>query len=254
MITRLRAGGWLTISDELARKLDVRPEARSHAHPHRRDSLPNRRDHDELRLERWVDRAQHPDYRRAWASPDPTGLELDLRPGASLAATRVGVRKALGPDTGLEVQTAKERIAHATTSAREGLARLGQIAGLLIVGAALAMAAAMSAAIWQRRPALAALRLQGLRPWQLWRILLAESATIVLTGCLLGALAGVYGQYLVDRYLRLTTGFPTPFSVAGGPALESLLLLATMVLAGVAIPGYLAARVPPALGLREETA
>ncbi len=121
------------------------------------------------------------------------------------------------------------------------------------MGAALAMAAAMSASIWQRRPTLAALRLQGLRPAQLWRILLAESATIVLAGCLLGALAGVYGQYLVDRYLRLTTGFPVPFSVAGKPALESLLLLATMALAGVTIPGYLAARVPAQLGLREET-
>jgi putative ABC transport system permease protein len=253
--SRLRSGGWLTISDELARRLGVQPGDAL--------MLPTPTGETRFRVAAtttnfgWSAGAimlNTDDYRRAWASPDPTGLELDLRHGASLAQTRADVRRALGADTGLEVQTADERIAQATASAREGLARLGQIAVLLIVGAALAMAAAMSAAIWQRRPALAALRLQGLRPSQLWRIVLAESATIVLTGCLLGAAAGVYGQYLVDRYLRLTTGFPAPFTVASEPALESLLLLLTMALAGVAIPGYLAARVPAQMGLREETA
>jgi putative ABC transport system permease protein len=250
---RLRAGGWLTISDELARSLGVKPGDML--------ALPAPTGTTRFRVAAtttnfgWSSGAiviGARDYRRAWANADATGLELDLRKGFSPAATLAAVRRALGPHSALEVQTAGQRAAQATASAREGLARLGQIAGLLIFGAALAMAAAMSAAIWQRRSTLAALRLQGLRPAQLWRMVLAESATIVLTGCFCGALAGIYGQFLVDRYLRLTTGFPAPFTPAGRPVSDAL-LLAALTLAGIAIPGYLAARAPAHLGLREET-
>jgi putative ABC transport system permease protein len=190
-------------------------------------------------------------YRRAWDVRDPTALEIELRPGASAGAVATAVRRRLGPDSALVVQTAAERAHRAGESAREGLSRLGQIAVLLLVGAALAMAAAMSAAIWQRRPSLAALRLQGLRPGQLWQVLLAESAVVLGAGCATGAVAAVYGQFLIDRYLRLTTGFSAPFSPAGWPAIEAFLLVMAMALLGVAVPGWLAARAPARLGLQE---
>jgi putative ABC transport system permease protein len=76
------------------------------------------------------------------------------------------------------------------------------------------MAAAIGASIWQRRPALASLRIQGFRPHQLRLILLWESGLVVATGSAIGAAAGVYGHALIDRYLRSVTGFPTAFSVS----------------------------------------
>jgi hypothetical protein len=48
----------------------------------------------------------------------------------------------------------------------------------------------MTGAIWQRRGALASLRLQSFRPAQLWRILLIETAVVLAAGCLTGAFVG----------------------------------------------------------------
>jgi putative ABC transport system permease protein len=190
-------------------------------------------------------------YRHAWRTRDPTALEIDIRPGTPTETVAAAVRRELGPASALEVQPAAERARRAGESAREGVRRLGQIAVLLLVGAAMAMAAAMGAAIWQRRPALAALRLQGLRPRQLWLVLVAESAIVLGAGCATGAIAAVYGQFLIDRYLRLTTGFAAPFELAGWPGIEAFLLVMAMALLGVAVPGWLAARAPAGLGLQE---
>ena len=178
---RLRTGGWLTLSEQLAAALGARPGGTV--------TLPTPRGPTRYRVAAtttnfgWSSGAivlSSADYRRGWGSADLTALELDLRPQAAPGATIAAVRRALGPDSGLEVVTAAQRVAEADAAAQEGLARLGQIAALLIVGAALAMAAAISASIWQRRPVLAALRLQGLRPAQLWRALLSEDGAILL--------------------------------------------------------------------------
>jgi putative ABC transport system permease protein len=249
---RLRAGGWITLSKELATTIGRNPDGTL--------ELPTPTGPVRYRVAATTTNfgwsagtivIGESDYRRAWASSDPTALEVDLRPGAERGTTLSAVRAVLGSHSALEVQTPGERAAQANASARAGLARLGQISALLLIGAAFAMAAAMSAAIWQRRRSLAALRLQGLRPSQLWSVLLSEAAVVLVAGCLSGALAGVYGQFLIDRYLRLTTGFAAPFAPAGWPALEAFLLLVAMALAGVAGPGYVAARTPARLGLQD---
>ena len=92
--------------------------------------------------------------------------------------------------------------------ARQGLSRMSQITLLLMIAAALAMAAAIGAGIWQRRASLASLRIHSFTPWQLRAVLTFESVLVLGTGGLVGALAGIYGHLLCDRYLRLTTGFP----------------------------------------------
>lgn len=106
------------------------------------------------------------DYRHAWATNDPSALEVHLAPGADPLTTRRAIQRALGPNIALQAQTTHERELHANALARAGLARLSQISTLLLIAAALAMAAAMSTAIWQRRPALAQLQIQGCRPPQ----------------------------------------------------------------------------------------
>ncbi len=191
------------------------------------------------------------DYRRAWETSATTALEVDTRPGVGIAAVKRAVAQLLGPHTALTVQTSGERAAQADALARQGLSRMSQITLLLMIAAALAMAAAIGAGIWQRRSSLAALRIHSFSPWQLRGVLTCESVLVLGTGGLVGAGAGVYGHLLCDRYLRLTTGFPAPFAVEGVHTIQTILLIVVGALAVLAIPGYVASQVSPQLALQD---
>lgn len=192
-----------------------------------------------------------PEYRRAWQEDDPTALEVDLRAGTPPATARDAIRALLGPDSSLAVHTSAARASEADGLAREGLGRLTQIAMLLTAAAVLAMTAAIGASMWQRRPALASLRIQSFRPAQLRAILLCESGLVVLTGCLVGALAGIYGHALIDLYLRTQTGFPAPYSASIPQGLSVTAAILAMTLALLVGPGLIASRVQPSLALQE---
>jgi putative ABC transport system permease protein len=248
---RLRAGGWITLSDQIATDRGVGPGGKL--------ALPTPTGTERYKVAAtttnfgWSPGSiamGSADYRRAWGSPQPTALEVDVLPGARVGSVQRTVRQELGPSVALQVHTAAERAAQAGQSARQGLARLGQISALLLLTAALAMAAAMGAAIWQRRAALASLRLQSFRPAQLWRMLLIETAVVLAAGCLTGAVVGVYGQALIDRHLSLTSGFPVAYSI-GWQTVEIFLVVVAAALAAVAVPGRLAVQAPPSLGLQE---
>ena len=83
---------------------------------------------------------------------------------------------ALGPGSGLEVASAATREARIDALTSEGLGQLGVISALLLVAAIMALAAALTSSIHQRRGALAGLRLAGAPPARLRRILLVEGA------------------------------------------------------------------------------
>lgn len=191
------------------------------------------------------------DYRRYWQTADPTALEVDLRPSVSPAAGRRAVTRALGQRAGLGVQTLAERRAQYAADSRQGLQALSEIATLLLIAAALAVASALSAAIWQRRARLASLKIQGYGTAQLWRALLLESAIVLGVGCAVGAAAGVLGHALASRWLRLTTGFPAPFTVGVAQLLLTLALLAAIALVVIALPGLAAARAPARTSFQE---
>jgi putative ABC transport system permease protein len=191
------------------------------------------------------------DYSRAWGSNDPSAYLLDLSPGASGATVSGEVRRALAPRSGLRVETAaeRERLHYATAS--QGVARLTQIRSLVLVAAVLAMAAAMGAMIWQRRAMLGDMKVDGFSTIVLWRALLWESAVLLGVGCSLGALFGLYGQLLLSRALSVVNGFPVMESTHVPAALSNFALITAVAVAIVAVPGYLAARVPAAVGLQE---
>ena len=191
------------------------------------------------------------DYSRWWQSTDPTALEINLRPGVSAAAGKRAVQKALGPRPGLLVQTLGEREAQYERSARQGVASLNEISTLVLIAAALAIAFALSATIAARRVDLAARKAEGYEAKQLWRSLLAESAVILSIGCLDGAVLGIYGHALASRWLRLTQGFPAPFSLGEFGVLLTLVLISAIALAVIAVAGILAVRVAPRLSLQE---
>jgi putative ABC transport system permease protein len=178
------------------------------------------------------------DYSRWWQTADLTALEVNLKPGVSLTEGKRAVRVALSAYPGLQTQTFREREAETDSSARQGLKSLGEISTLLLVAGALAIAVSLSAVIWQRRARLASMKTQGFDNWQLWRSLILESAIVLFIGCLDGAILGIYGHALADRWLRLTTGFPAPFSPSWPQVFLIFATVAGIALAVVALPGW----------------
>jgi putative ABC transport system permease protein len=191
------------------------------------------------------------DYRRAWQTSDPSALEVNLKPGVTPAQGRREVLQAIDSRPGLGVQTLAEGERQYDENARQGLQNLSEIANLLLIAAALSVASALSAVIWQRRARLASLRIQGFDYRQLWRALLLESLILLSIGCVDGVLLGVYGHALAGRWLKLTTGFPAPFSLGGLQVARTFLLVAGIAMAVIALPGLRAARVPAHVGLQE---
>jgi putative ABC transport system permease protein len=191
------------------------------------------------------------DYSRYWRTRNAAALEVSLRAGVSPARGRKAVVAALHSYPGLQVRTASERAALSNASAREGLRTLGEISTLLLIAAALAVASALSATVWQRRARLAALKMQGYDTAQLWRAVVLESAVTIGVGSLVGALVGICGHALASRFLERTTGFPAPFFLGPLQVLLTLALIGAIALAVIALPGMLAARVSPRAILRE---
>lgn len=184
------------------------------------------------------------DYQRYWNISEPTTLAVDFKAGVSPTAGRVAVAHALGQRRGLRVQTAGERIAEVEGIVSDGLRNLGQIATLLLIAAALAVASALSAAIWQRRAYLASLKAQGYDRWQLWRALILEGSVLMVVGAVDGTVLGVYGHALASRWLKHSTGFPTQFSFAELQVLATLALVIGIALVVIMLPGLSAVQVP----------
>ena len=115
------------------------------------------------------------------------------------------------------METAEEHAGQQRALSRQGLERLTQIATLILIAAVLAMAAAMGNMVWQRRPRLAKLKLEGFPRAELWRTILLESLLLLGVGCVSGAVFGLYGQQLLDRALANVINFPVVYSfgVAG---------------------------------------
>jgi putative ABC transport system permease protein len=194
-----------------------------------------------------------PSYARAWGSTDASAYAIGLTPGISPSRGAREIQSALGPSLGsaLAVQTARQRSGALETLDTRALARLTQIATLIPIFAILAMAAAIGAMVWQRRARLAKLKLEGLARAQLWRTILLESLLLLGTGCVTGALFGLYGQQLADRALAQTINFPVDHSLSPLSALGSLGLVIAAALAVLALPGYLASGVPASVALQE---
>jgi putative ABC transport system permease protein len=190
-------------------------------------------------------------YSKLWHTTDAAAFEVSLKPGVSLAAGRRAVLTALGPTSGLNVQTFREREVQTDRSARQGLSSLGAIATLILITGALAVAASLGATISQRRTRLAAMKTWGYDYLQLWRSILLESAILLAIGCVEGAILGLYGHMLADRWLRLTTDFPAPFAIGGYEIFITLLLIVGIAMSVVAVPGFSAAQVPASASFQE---
>jgi putative ABC transport system permease protein len=184
-------------------------------------------------------------YARAWGSRTFSTLGIRLAPGTEPARVAAAVHSILGRGSGLSVEATATRTGRQRATSRAGLARLSQIAALILLSSALAMAASMAALVWQRRPSFAALKVHGFGEGELWRALLLEGAVLLGAGCFLGVAFGLIGQLLLDRALETITGFPVIYELAAPAALRILILLAGTAVGILALPGWLAVRVSP---------
>jgi putative ABC transport system permease protein len=184
------------------------------------------------------------DYSRYWKTTMPTTLAVNFKAGVSPREGANTVAKVLGSQSGVRVQTAGERIAEVESIVREGLRSLGEIAIMLLIAAALAVAAALGTAIWQRRRYFASLKADSFDSLQLWRAILFECAILLMIGGVDGTVLGIYGHELASRWLKNTTGFPAPFGLAWTHVLSTLALVMGIALFVISVPGLLAARVP----------
>ena len=222
---RVRAGGWLVLSRGLANE--------EHLHVGEAFRLPSP-DPTIFRVAAlstnigWAPGAivmNAGDYARAWGSEDASAYGILLARNI-LTRPRVSreIERATGTArSGLTAQTAGRHAAQQRALDRGALARLTQIARLIPIFAVLAMAAAIGAMVWQRRPRLAKLKLEGLARAELWRTILFESLLLLGAGCASGAIFGLYGQQLADRALANVIDFPVVHSVAPLTTLGSLL-------------------------------
>ena len=250
-VARVRAGGWLVLSRAIA--------AEHHLHIGQAFTLPSP-DPRTFRIAAlstnlgWAPGAiimSATNYAQAWGSGDASAYSVLLAPGVSPTRGAREIERALGSDSGLAVQSAAQHTTGQRALSRQALARLTQIATLILFASVLAMAAAIGALLWQRRPRLAKLKLEGISRAALWRTILLESFLLLGVGCLIGAIFGLYGQQLADRALANAIGFPVVYSVTALGALQSFALVTATALAILVLPGYLAASVPAALALQD---
>ncbi|HXP29361.1 MAG TPA: ABC transporter permease, partial [Solirubrobacteraceae bacterium] len=192
------------------------------------------------------------DFARAWETGAPSALAVRTTTNASVKSVEHEIAAALGRASGLEVASAAVRKQKIDRLTSEGLSQLGLVSTLLLLAAILALAAALTSSIHQRRRALAGLRLAGAPPGRLRRVLLLEALLVLAAGCVTGALAGVYGQFVIDAYLRHVTGFPVTGAGEALRPIEIFVLVLGAALALAALPGWRASNVPPALALADE--
>jgi putative ABC transport system permease protein len=249
---RLRSGGWIAVSNALARKQGagvgdafVLPTPAG-MQRYRVAAITTNLGWGPGAVIMSADR-----YRHDWLSPHPSALELRLAPGADPAATHRAIRRALGPGTALHAQTTPARDAQFRALARDGLERLSQIALMLVIAAALSLAAGMVAAIWQRRVSLAVLRISGHLPGELWLVLLLETVIVLGTGALAGLLAGAAGHRLLARWLADSTGYPAPFALGAAQVAVVIVSILGTALALIALASVRAARVEQRMAFHE---
>lgn len=245
--SRIGAGGWMTLSRAVAEDLDL--------HVGDRFELPAPVP-TTLRIAAittnlgWSGGAviiNADDYRRAWGSPSIGAYQVRLDPDVTPTQGRERVARALGAGSPLRVETAAQRNERQQATIVAGLARLSQVTSLTLVAAVLAMAAAIAGMLWQHRRTVARQKLDGHKTPRMWGALIVEAGTLVITGCLAGAVFALLGQVLCTRGLAAVTGFPVVQGVRLNVVAWSVMSVALASLVVVALPGYLVARVRPSL-------
>jgi putative ABC transport system permease protein len=175
------------------------------------------------------------DYGRLWHTTSASQLAVTLKPGVPLAEGKLEVEHALPAGSALGVQTAEERQKQVSTVLGSTLSRLDQTSAIVLIAAIATVIAMMISAVWQRRGRLDTLVSMGMSFGQLARLVFYESGCVLLAGCLIGVASGILGQYLIDSWLRHSTGSPIVFSPAWTLGLRTVLIAIAISIAAAMI-------------------
>ncbi|MDX6698620.1 MAG: putative transport system permease protein [Solirubrobacteraceae bacterium] len=191
------------------------------------------------------------DYRSLSETSSATELMVSLRAGTDATTAVAAVKRALGPHTGLRVLTSSQRADEFRATARQAMTTLGQIRGLVLVCAVLAVAAAMGAAISQRRQRIAALKTLGFRRAQLLKLIVVETLILLTAGGVVGASLGIYGQAIATRWIELSSGSSVSYVPAIGLATSTLALVVGLATLAAALPARVVTGVEPRAALAD---
>jgi len=223
----LREGGWAAISQTIARE--------DHLHLGERFTIPTPTGSTNLRLAAtianygWLSGAivmNGEDHARLWPSATATQLSVALKSGVSIEQSKGVVERVLPGGSALTVQTADERRSEVSAVLGSTLSRLSATTIVVLVVSVFSVIALMVAAIRQRKARIDSLIERGLSFGQFARLIFYESGLVLVSGCLIGVIAGLVGQDLIDGWLHQTTGASVHFAPAWQLGLRTLAIAA----------------------------
>jgi putative ABC transport system permease protein len=227
----IREGGWAALSQTIAREKRL--------HIGQPFGLPTPSGNATLRLAAtianygWLSGAiviNANEQARLWQSTSASQLSVALKPGVSLALGQRAAQAALPVGSALAVKTAGQRRAEVGAVLGSTLSRLDDTTVVVLIATVASVIALMIAAIWQRRGRLDSLMSIGMSTGQFARLVSYETGSVLIAGCVIGALAGLVGQYLIDGWLHQTTGASVHFSPGWLLALRTLAIAAAISL------------------------
>jgi putative ABC transport system permease protein len=231
-VQRLREGGWALVSQTIA--------SQYHLHLGEQFSLPTPSGSRGFRLAGTISNygwlpgtmlMNGEEYRRLWHTTRASQLAVTLKPDTPIDQAKLELERALPRGSALTVNTDGERQAQASTVLDSTLSRLAQTSTVALITAIATVVAMMVSAVWQRRGRLDALIAMGMSPAQLARLIVYESGTVLILGCLIGLASGLIGQYLVDAWLHHSTGSPIHFVAAWQLGLRTVLIASAISIA-----------------------
>jgi len=249
----IREGGWVAISETVAREHRLRIGERFR--------LPTPSGWSSFRIAAttanygWLSGAivmNSDEHARLWDSATATQLAVALRPGIPLEQGKRAVEDALPRGSALTVETVDERRQEVSSVLGSTLSRLDDTTIVVLVVTVVSIIALMVAAIWQRRGRLESLMSIGMSPGQLTRMIFYESGAVLLSGCVIGMAAGLVGQYLIDGWLHQTTGSPVTFIPAWQLGLRTIAIAAGISLLASAATIFQTGRFRPVAAFSTE--
>jgi putative ABC transport system permease protein len=228
---RLREGGWVAVSEPIARE--------AHAHLGGPIILPTPAGRRTFRVAAtianygWLPGAvvmNADEQARLWSASEASQLAVTLKPGVTIQAGKDALQRALPSGSALAVRTVSERRTEVSSVIGSTLSRLNDTTIVVLIATVVSVIALMVGAIWQRRGRLNSLMSIGMGTGQFARLVIYESGSVLLCGCVIGAAAGLLGQSLIDSWLHHTTGASVRYAPAWGLGLETIALAALISL------------------------
>ena len=234
--TRLLLGGWVAVSQTIARE--------RHLHLGERFSLPTPSGYASFRLAAttanygWLSGAivmNGAEHARLWGSSSATQLAVTLAPGASIPGTKTLIEQVIPPGAALAVKSSGERQSEVSAVLGSTLSRLNEITIVVLITTIASVIALMMSAVWQGRARFNSLISIGMGATQFAQLIFYETGITLLAGCVIGVLAGLLGQDLIDGWLARTTGSPVHYSPAWELGLLTLAIALAISLAAALI-------------------